>query len=559
MADAPDFSLDDFMQQRWQALASRLGERRSALLQSIEEKTGQLGFSAGLQAARFANLCLALGPGFETRPENEWALAILLNDKLEGWVKLHQLVLLAATALRRRGGEAEAQAQLLLDNDRVVLDRFDVPARPTGRRPQREQPTRLRRVACDFEAAELRLLDTGFRQEYRLQGGQWQRVAVEGPAPVRIDAQHPAPERITVLTRIAGEEAPVRLQVRTVHHGRCGLGLHPSVTLLSGRDVEARRDEAARAPVWPVSAPPVKDLPGLIQTPEPDISLLKIQSCSLRNEGVPLGDVQMQLWAYAAQQVLLTQQREARMGFALPDPKSSPPAVQPTKLVFERDGVSCPVDAWQRGFDESLRAALDQGLQDLLKAWQKHVQEPSLKAEIRLFDGKAALTWGWREGPRGLASPPVERAVADIDWLAGAELALAGMVEYAGAKAHLRLHVEGEARLQTLIERLHAEVPLFTAMEGSQLKWRWPVRLDFDPMADDSGIVFREVGPCTGALSGTLGLRVSASRGGAWEWFATMALEPVATRVVVHDPLLGGSESHLALLGSVALLDWSLA
>lgn len=559
MADQAPFELDTFMKERWPAVAQRLGERASALLQSIDEKTQQRGFAAGVEAARFANLCLALGPGFETRPENEWALAILLNDKLAGWARLHQLVVQAAATLRRRGGDAEAQGQLLLDNDKLLLDRFDIAPPPADTDLWRDVPQRLRRVACDFEAAELRLLDTGFRQEYRRQDGQWQRVAVEGPAPMRIDAQHPAPERVTVLTRIAGEDAPVRLQVRIVHHGRCGLGLHPSVTLLSGRNAEARRDEAARAPVWPVSAPPVKDLPGLIQTPEPDIALLKIQSCGLRNEGVPLGDVQMQLWAYAAQQVLLTQQREARMGFALPDPKSSPPAVQPTRFVFERDGVSCPADAWQRGFDESLRAALEQGLQDLLKAWQKHVQEPSLKAEVRLFDGKAALTWGWREGPRGLASPPVERAVADIDWLAGAELALTGMVEYAGAKAHLRLHVEGEARLQTLIERLHAEVPLFTAMEGSQLKWRWPVRLDFDPMADDSGIVFREVGPCTGALSGTLGLRVSASRGGAWEWFATLALEPVATRVVVHDPLLGGSESHLALLGSVALLDWSLA
>lgn len=124
MADRPDFSLDQFLQQRWKALASKLGDRSSGLLQSITEKTAQRGFAPGVQAARFANLCLGLGPGFETRPENEWALAILLDERLDPWVKLHQMVLQAAANLRRRGEDGDAQAQRLLDNDLVVLDRF---------------------------------------------------------------------------------------------------------------------------------------------------------------------------------------------------------------------------------------------------------------------------------------------------------------------------------------------------------------------------------------------------------------------------------------------------
>lgn len=559
MADLPVFSLDEFLQQRWQPLASRLGDRCAGLLQSVAEKSAQRGFADGVQSARFANLCLALGPGFETRPENEWALALLLDERLDNWVKLHQLVHQGVTTLRRRADDGPALAQRLMENDRFVLDRFDRLAAEPDAAPWRDETQRLRREACDFEAAEVRLLDTGFRQEYRLQGGQWQRVAVDPPDPVRIDAQHAAPERITALTRMAGELAPARLQVRTVHHGRCGLDLHPAVVLVTGRELQRRQDEAARSPVWPIQAPRVKEPPGLLQLPEPDISLLRVQSCGLRNEGVPLGGVQMQLWAYAAQQCLLTQQRQARMGFVLPDPKSEPPAVEPTRLAYERDGDSLLVTAWQQGFDHTLRAALAQGLQDLLKAWQKHVQEASLHAEIALFDGKAAFTWGWREGPRGLASPPVERALAELDWQSAGELSLGGQVEYAGARARLRLRVEGQARLQTLIERLQSEVPLYTAMEPAQLKWRWPVHLEFDPVADDSGIVFREVGPCTGGLSGALGLRVSTSRGGAWEWFATLTLEPVSTRVVVHDPLLGASESDMTLLGSVTVLDWSLA
>jgi hypothetical protein len=553
------FALDDFLQQRWPALAARLGERSAALLQSVDEKTSQRGFAPGVQAARFGNLCLGLGPGFETRPENEWALAILLNERLDPWVKLHQLVQLASAHLRRRGGDADAQAQRLLDNDLLLLDHFDTVAQPADHDPWRDGPQRLRRVACDFEAAEVRLLDTGFRQEYRLQGGQWASVSIDAPAPLRIDAQHAAPERLTVLCRSVPEGPPVRLQVRTVHHGRCGLGRHPAVLWLAGREVECWRDEAARAPVWAITVPPAADASGLLQAAEPEISLLKIQSCGLRNEGVPLGDVDTQLWAYAAWQWLLIQQREATMGFAWPESASNPPSVPPTRFKFERDGAAQPADAWARGFDESLREALNLGLKGLHQAWQRNVQEATLKGDLGLFDGKAAVTWGWREGPRGVASPPVLRVVADVDWRASCELQLGGSVEFAGARAALSLRIEGQARLQGLFERLQADVPLFTALEPAQLKWRWPVQLSFDPVANDSGIIFKEAGPCTGALTGTMGLRVSASRGGAWEWFCTLALEPVATRVVVHDPVLGDSESHMALLGSVPLLDWSLA
>ena len=134
-----------------------------------------------------------------------------------------------------------------------------------------------------------------------------------------------------------------------------------------------------------------------------------------------------------------------------------------------------------------------------------------------------------------------------------------GLVEYAGARARLHLRIEGQARLRTGVERLLVEVPLPQAMQAATLRWRWPVLLAYDPVADGGGCVFGEVGPVSGALVGSLGLRPSPLQGGAWEWFATLALEPVATRVVVHDPLLGRSESHMALLGSQTLLDWSLA
>lgn len=565
MADAPrPFPLDDFLQQRWQPLAARVGERRAALLTSIDDKAAQRGFQPGLEHARFANLCMALGPGFETRPENEWALAILLDDRLDNAVRLHQLVVQGAAMLRRRGGpEAEALAQRLHDNDSVVLDHFDLPPRPPGARPRRHGPQPLRRVACDLEAAELRLLDTGFRQEYRRQAdGSWQRVAVDAPAPLRIDAQHPAPERITVLARQDGQAEPLRLQARTVYHARCGLGLHPQVQWLGGSQREQWAEQSARAPAWAVSVPPEPDGVRLLQAAWHDISLLRINSCGLRDEGRPLGSAELQVWAYAARQSLVTLQREAGLVVALPDARSDPPAVKPTRLQVEHDGVAdtgAQVDGWRQALDTGLREALAQGLQRLLQAWQQQVQEGALQAEFHLLDGRAALTWGWREGSRGLASPPVQRVVADLDLQASGQLLLTGLVDYAGAKARLRLQVDGQARLQTLIERLHADVELLAALQPAQLRWRWPVQLSFDPVAEAGGALFSELGPCSGALVGSLGLRPSPTQGGAWEWFVSLALEPVATRVVVHDPLLGRAESHMALLGSVNLLDWSLA
>lgn len=559
MAEPSPFSLDDFLQERWQSLAARVGDRRAALLQTIADKSVQHGFAEAVQAARFANLCMALGPGFETRAENEWALAILIDEHLAPWVKLHQLVTQAADALKRRGGDSPALAQRLLDNDLLLLNRFDGPAPPPGARLRVRQAQRLRRTACDLEAAEIRLLDAAFRHEYRLQQGQWTRVAVELPAPVRIDAQHPPPERITVLARAEGEDGPLRVQVRTVYHGRCGLGLHGEVVWIGGRSREQFHDEASRAPAWTVSVPPDADGPRLLQEAWHDIGLLQINSCGLRDSGRPMGQAHVQVWAYWARQSLLTVEREAGLGFELPEPKSSPPSVKPTKVAFERDGVKLPADAWQRGFDDSLRPALAEGLQRLLGTWQTHVQDASLRAEIALFDGRSAMTWGLREGSRGLLSPPVQRVVADIDWTAKGDLHLQGQVEYAGAKARLHLHVEGVSRLQALVERLHGDVDLVAAMQGAVLRWRWPVQLDYDPVADDDGSIFSEVGPCSGALTGSLGLRPTVTGGGGWEWFATLGIEPVATRVVVHDPLLGRSESHMALLGSVSLLDWSLA
>ena len=533
----------------WPSVLQRLGDRRAAFEATVAQRAAGHGLKGPADIARYLNLCLAFGHGFEDKTENEWALAILADARLLPAVKLHQLVVRAARELKRR----PADAQSLEVADQAVLDLFDA-----DQRHARADAPASPRVACDLEAVELRLLDTAWRQEYVRGDGSWARVPAAAPSPLRIGAGHPAPEIVHVLTGAAGEADLSRLQLRQVSHGRCGLGQHPSVHWLNSAGLSAWREHEARSAAWPLSAVQPASAPGLLSETAPEVTLLEVPSCALRDEGVPMGALRLQVWAYAAWQGLLVLERRAPLGFELPDARSAPPAAAPTRIRFERDGIRQGSEAWQQALDRGLREALGQGLQRLLQAWQPHVQEPTLRAEFGLLDGKAALTWGWREGPRGLASPPVQRVTAELDLAASGELHLGGLVEYAGAKAKLHLHVDGRARLQTLIERLQVDVPLTDAMQAAVLRWRWPVHLDYDPVADDSGAIFSEVGPCSGALVGSLGLRASPTQGGAWEWFITLALEPVATRVVVYDPLLGGSESHMALLGSVSLLDWSM-
>lgn len=534
---------------RWGPVLQRLGDRRAAFEAAVQQRAAGHGLIDAAVQARYLNLCFAFGPGFEDKTENEWALALLVDQRLRPEVKLHQLVLRGARELDRRGGDDQS----LRAADSAVLDAADATL-------LRSDPSAsaLPRQACDIEAAELRLLDTGWRQEYVPAANLWAREAAPAVAPLRIDANHSAPQVVSVLTRSEGEVEPTRLQLRQVSHGHCGVGLHPSLRWLGNHGVSAWRDHEARSIAWPIwSGPEIKPT-RLLMTGDPLVTLLQVGSCGLRDEGVPLDGMNLQLWAYGAHQWMFSLLRKASLTIAVPEAKELAQTGTPTRCVLERDGVKRSAVAWQEGFDEHLRARLAQGLQRLFDAWQPIVQQPHLQAAVSLMDGRATLTWGLREGARGLAGAPVLRALADFDLTASAEIKLTGLVEYAGAKAQLRLRIEGHAELKTRLERLNAEPTLLETMNGAVLRWRWPVVLEAEPVAADSGIVFSEVGPCTGALVGSFGLRPCVTVGNAWEWFATLALEPVATRVVVYDPLLGMSESHMALLGSLQLLDWGV-
>jgi hypothetical protein len=89
------------------------------------------------------------------------------------------------------------------------------------------------------------------------------------------------------------------------------------------------------------------------------------------------------------------------------------------------------------------------------------------------------------------------------------------------------------------------------------VRWQMPFQLEFDPIAVDDASLWSETGPCTGTLSGEVGLRPRQS-GSGWQWYAQMSTDPVSVPLCIVDPVIGQTHQTLSLLPGVCLLDWSL-
>jgi hypothetical protein len=537
-------------------MAERLGDRRDAFFDTAARQAARHGLAEPADAARYLNLCFAFGPAFETKPQYEWALALLADERLAPHVKLHQLLLRAAQELQRSGGDTAA----LVRADTALLDRADA-----ERQAADADAPPLPRRACDIEAVDLRLLETEWRHEYRLLDGQWQRVpGPPAPPALRVDATHPAPPVLAVLTHAEGAGPLARLQVRQALHGGCEGDRHPAVRWLGTAGVAHWHGHEARAASWQIAAMPPAPPPGglglaLAEEVSPAVYPLETPTCALRDEGVPQGPLKTQVWAYPADAWLWALQREPAAEMVWPPAETtSAPALAATRCRIERDGQPLDARGWVQGFDQVLTAALRQGLEGLFKAWQQSVQQPTLRARPALLSGRAALTWGWREGPGGLAGEAVLRVAGELDLACGIELALEGEADLGGSRARLHLGAGGEAPLQRTILRDQPRPSLLDTVLPAVASLRLPFTLTADPIAHDDGLVWLDAGPCSGALVGEAGLRPRLSGGSGWQWFVRLSIEPVMAPVTLHDPLLGRTRRQLALLPAMPLLDWSL-
>lgn len=540
----------------WPNLLDRLGVRSAAFLDKVTQQAAHLGLASQSAASmRYSNLCCAFGPAFEQRPENEWALAILADRRLEPWVRLHQVVLRARADLRRRGEDESAFVRA----DAALLDLLDAQARAID-----ADAAALPRVACDIEAIELKVLENDFRHEYQPGADvRWARAPVaRAPAPVRVGAQWPAPKLVSVLTRASADGPGAKLQIRQAIHGGCAGDNHPALRWLDGRGLARFAGHEARATSWMVEAPlrppPLTGL-GLAIAEEvaPEVCLLEAPSCGLRDEGVPLGEQSLQVWAYPATQWLYLLEREASSTLRLPA-EGTPTPSSPSRCRIERDGEAIDAAPWVRGFDAGLDQAFAAGMTRLLEAWQATVQQPALEATAGLLTGRQCLSWGWREGAGGLVGEAVMRVVADLDLGLNLNLRLGGQLEVGGTRCAVQLAVNGEARHRLSIRREHAEPPLAAAVADAVLRFAFPFTLQFDPVASENGALCHAAGPCVGSVGGELGLRPRLSGGSGWQWYLRLACDPVLAPFVVVDPVLGQTRRTLALLPAQTLIDWSL-
>ena len=553
--------LGEWVARLWPDLHARLGEQLDAFVALAASNAATHQIDKGNATLRFVSLCCAFGANFERRPENEWALAILADERLGSWVKLHQLVVQGATALKRRASSGAAGSDQLLHADRTLLVTLDQESFANN-----SEAIALARLACDLETVDIRLLELDWRREYRPADGAWRLVQLSDPvAPVRIGPGRPAPVLLCVLAHAPQRGSAARLQVRLLTHAVCDHDHHPFVVYAGDHGLWSWRGHLARSVSWLVhSAAPVRAPNGLglslFEESLPQTSLLRATTCGLRDEGVPTGALETYVWAYSADQYLFECQRDGEQTWQWP--RSGPPeesGLAPlTRCRIEYNGQELGSVKWVEAYHETLDLALVRGFDTLFADWQSVVTDASMLLKVSLLSGRSAMTWGWREGPEGLAARPLMRALGDLDLHNDIELLLSGELLLGLTRTRVRLRLLGAAPLKQRFVRDQVAPGLMDVLLQVVARWRFDYRLEFDPIAVDEGVVWRDVGPCTGSLNGEIGLRPNVSGGAGWQWFARINTEAVSAQISVFDPVLGETRRVVALLPASNLLDWSL-
>jgi hypothetical protein len=544
----------------WPELFVRLGGRAADYVDAAIKKAANHKISSDAGVARFVNLCCALGPNFENKPENEWALALLSDDRLEEWVKMHQLVVRATSELTRRPQGNKGGFAQLLQADRVLIDIEDARQRAAS-----ADVVTLARIACDIDTFEIRLLDVEWRREYRKVGGSWQLAAVEAfETTVRMGLGKPAVAVVCVLTSSSKQSSPARLQIRLATQFQCTQDRHPLASFAGSHGLWQWRGHPAKAVSWQVFAlptrvaPPVQEIL-LAQETEPDTSLLTAASCGLRDEGVPTGTLQTYVWAYPAEQFLFSMLRKAGPELTWPSTREAtavPLAAGATTCRYERDGVALQSKDWARGIQEGLQQSIASGLEKMFVAWQGEAQNASMRATCALLTGAMTFTWGWREGAGGLAGRPLMRVVGELNVNHVIDLEFAGEITMGVSRSRVRLRVRGNVPMNQKVAREDEPPGLLEVLLPVVSKLRLEFKVDFEPFAVEDAAMWSMIGGATGSLTGEIGLRPKLTSSG-WQWYARMASEAVTVQTCLFDPLLGQTYRTIQLLPAVNWLDWS--
>jgi hypothetical protein len=542
--------------------SARLGERWPAFIEHAAVRAAAYGLDHLLCVARFVAAWIANGAEFET--QQAWAAAILTDRQRSQGAKAYQLSVRVQEQLR----SAPQAGQPSSTDYAQGLRQLDAQLAHAGRLASLLQRERIQLgAACDVDAVDLRLLESPWRQHYTAVGGPWRREAC-APKVAHVTLVHDAqadlaprmPTQISVLSRPAAADAVAKLRVRVKAEHRCDALLHPLLQSLGPSAERSLRGDLAAdvtLDVYADTAFEADAFPRMGEESSPQYSSLTAASCGLRARGVPMGELSTLLAAYDASQFLMAWRRETTAAWQLP--AQAPPAITVARCRLERDGRMADASAWQRGFEE-LDQQLRKGLARLLTAWEREsgVSDGRLAVDAALLEGSAGITWGWAEGPEGIAAPPYMRMEGLLDLVAcRLDLRFTGALSRGGSSSLLSLSTAGNAALSGAWQRGPAEA-LFVVAAKQQVLIRQPFALSVHSLADAGLAVLACAGPPQGVISGAVGLEQRPD-GPGLRWFVRLNVEPVVAPLRLFDPLLGVRVLRQPLLPAQSIVDWSLA
>ena len=543
---------------------ARLGERWGEFVEFGAVRAATYGLLHMLCVARLLSGWIACGAEFEAR--QPWAAAILTDARRRQGSKAYQLCVMVLELLRS-APQAGQPAPVAFA---AALDQLDDRLAWAGTLASLLPRDHIRLGSpCDLETIELRLLESGWRQHYTAQGGPWRREPC-APSIANVILAHDAladasprwPEQVTLLSLSADGDAAAKLRVRVKTEHRCDPALHPMVQRLGPSGPRSLRGDMAADTTFTVHSPTGGGEPGVVrcigEEDSPQYSMLTVTSCGLRARGVPIGELSTTLAAYDAAQHLIAWRREPAAAWQLP--ADAAPAIVAARCRRESDGRVGDHSAWVDGF-RALDTRLQQGVARLLTGWEREsgVSDGKLVVDAALLVGSAGITWGWAEGPSGIAAKPYMRLEGLLELVAcRLGLRFTGTLARGGSRSHLTLSTDGSTALAGAWQRGPDDTALFALAAKLQRPVRQVFELSVQPVADAGLAVLAVNGLLKGAISGAVGLEQRPD-GPGLRWFVRLSVEPVLAPLRLVDPLLGVQMIQQPLLPAQVLVDWSQA
>jgi hypothetical protein len=554
------------LQEAWPGVSERLKERWPAFVEAALQQAHRHGLAEPGELARFASLWCIWGASFDDKPGFEWAREVLGDARRKPALKLHQLIHRSREELARqqpRGPSATAVVTVAQFDAALAKVESGMATQALAKAVFLDVRPAPPIKACDIGTIDLMVAEVENLQEYRPNGGIWQRAAAPrlAVAPLQWTV---APDESLVLAvpsnaLRAGPAARLNLRVQPI--AVCDPRVHPEVLHLTeqgrlgwrGRDA-ARLSLALYA--RPTPPPDPKLGPAGIAAPtEADTQQVQIVSCGLRDAGAPFGEVAIALQVFPATQWLVELRHGGFPAVSLPGPAAMAGPAAVCKL--EADGVARDASVWQRGWT-GLQPQFHAGMEKLFNAWARQVEGNSARLEVEASPlvGQAALTWGWRRVEPGRVAM---RTAGQIDLLACAiELRLSGELALGSARARVVLSCKGRSELRMPVEQLGDEADEDKSLAAVKRSWRFPFTLEVEPLAAGGLAMLNALTApegTLGAIVGECGLRPRPD-GKGQQWYFTLRVDPCTVTLACADPITGTSRRQRTLLAAAPLVDW---